>query len=340
MHIKNMTIDQIEDWFRNRGEPAFRCTQLLEWLYRKWAVSFDEMTNLPKDLRQQLADTFVPFSLQEAGVSRADDGTEKYVLQLRDGETVECVLIPSARRRTVCISSQVGCPVRCAFCASGRHGLVRDLEPAEIVDQVLFACRRFGERVTNVVVMGIGEPLLNLQHVTAACENLCDPRLLDLGARRITISTSGIPAGIRKLAQAEPQWNLALSLQATTDRDRDRLIPAAYRFPLADICKACSLYRHKTGRQLTIEFALIAGQNDSSRDADRLADMAAELAAKVNLIPYNETGTAFQAPSRDDVHAFRDRLEQKNVRTTIRQRRGDTIAAACGQLRHRRSEGS
>ena len=227
--IKNLSKAAFEEWLTDRNQPRFRRDQLRNWLYQKWAVDFSEMRNIPKPLRRQLEQEFCACSLELVESQTADDGTVKSLCRLQDGETIESVLIEAPERNTVCISTQVGCAVRCSFCASGQAGLVRDLEVAEIVDQVVLACRQLGKRVTNVVVMGMGEPLLNYENLEGALDQMNDPHGLGIGARRITVSTSGIPDGIRRLADSGRQWNLALSLHATTNTQRARLIHALAR---------------------------------------------------------------------------------------------------------------
>jgi 23S rRNA (adenine2503-C2)-methyltransferase len=340
-HIKDLTDAALEAVLREAGQPAFRARQLRQWLYRQRVRSFAEMRNLPAALRERLADGFVAFALVCRETQTAADGTVKWLFELPDGETVETVFIPADGRTTVCISTQVGCPVRCAFCASGRDGLVRDLTPGEIVDQVIAACDPGGKRPDNIVVMGIGEPLLNLDAVLPALDRICTPEPdgLGFGARHVTVSTSGIVPGILRLAEAGRQWNLALSLHASNDAARARLIPAAYRYPLAEILDACRTYRERTGRMVTLEYALFRNRNDGDGDAAELAQIARSLRAKVNLIPCNAAGGAFAAPAADRVQAFLARLLDLRVQATVRRRRGEDILAACGQLRTHRDPG-
>jgi 23S rRNA (adenine2503-C2)-methyltransferase len=293
------------------------------------------MANVPKALRQALDQAFMVCAVEQVRVAESRDGTRKFLLRLQDDETIETVLIPTEERSTVCVSTQVGCPVRCAFCASGRRGLVRDLSVGEIVDQVLFASAMLGRRVDNIVVMGMGEPLLNLDAVTAALNRLCNPDLAGFGARHVTVSTSGIVPGIRRLADEGRQWNLALSLHATTDRARAEFIPDRHRYPLTQVLDACGRYREKTGRMVTFEYALLSGRNDSDLDAQDLARMALSLRAKVNLIPCNSTGGVFEAPDGGACRRFLSLLRERGVQASLRQERGSDIDAACGQLRSR-----
>ena len=334
--IKNLDYEALATWLDDHRQPQFRTKQIFNWLYDKWATSFDEMRNVPKSLREQLDNAFLACSLEVVDSQTAADGTVKYLYKLPDDETIESVLITAGERKTVCVSSQVGCPVRCTFCATGAQGLIRNLQAAEIIDQVVMACRHFGERVTNVVVMGMGEPLLNYDNLVQALDRMDAPEALNIGARRITVSTSGIPDGIRRLADAGRQWNLALSLQAVKETQRARLIPAPYRYPLSEILEACQFYREQTNRLITIEYTLLHGRNCSMNDAERLAAIAKQLHAKVNLIPCNPTVSKSRAPSASETHKFLEILTRQGVNATIRRGKGAEIQAACGQLRARR----
>jgi len=333
--IRNLAHPELRAWLKDQGRPQYRADQISDWLYRRLAVDFGEMSNLPQPLRQALDRQFLALSVTCADRQEDAEGTAKYLLQLADGNHIESVLIRSGTRATVCVSTQVGCPVRCTLCASGRHGLVRDLDTAEIVDQVIFACRQLGRTVSNIVVMGMGEPLLNLRNTVKALDNLCAPEGLRLGARRITISTSGIPDGIKALADLGRQWHLALSLHAVSDEKRARLIPSGYRCALAEILAACALYKQRTGRIVTLEYALIHEFNDRPDDIQGLAAIARRLQAKVNLIPCNDAGTAYRPPSPPEVSAFAQGLRQRGIPVTVRRGKGARIQAACGQLRQK-----
>lgn len=334
--IKSLPPDALSAWLAQRGHPAYRAAQLNEWLYRHGCRSFEEMATIPKSLRGELAAAFLAFTLECLDTQQAGDDTRKFLYRLPDGETIESVLVRAPYRDTVCVSTQVGCPVRCAFCASGRFGLVRNLESGEIIDQVIAATRDLGHRVSHVVVMGMGEPLLNLEALVPALDAICDPDRLGIGARHVTVSTSGIVPGIRHLAGLRRQWNLALSLHATSDQARAAFIPDAHRFPLEHVLAACAEYRERTGRMVTLEYALIAGGNDSAEDTRRLADMARGLHAKVNLIPCNSTGSRHRPPDPEQVRRILDTLRKRGVRVTVRREKGAEIQAACGQLRARR----
>jgi 23S rRNA (adenine2503-C2)-methyltransferase len=331
------------------GEPAFRARQLWQWLYVRLAADFDEMTNLPQALRNRLAQFYRLSPLTPIDELVSEDGlTRKVLFRLPDGETIESVWMEYDRGRTVCVSSQVGCALGCAFCATGQGGFVRDLSPAEIVDQVLYFARGAAPRgdatsrraaqqsVSNVVLMGMGEPLLNYDAVWQAIETWNDHQGFDLGARRITLSTAGIVPGIRRLAQESLQVGLAVSLHAADDALRDRLVPVNRRYPLADLLVACRDYVAQTGRRITIEVALIDGVNDDVEQAGQLARLLRGLECHVNLIPLNPSPGADYRPSpRHKVAAFQRALADRQIAVTVRLRRGIDIQAGCGQLRQR-----
>ena len=342
LHIKDQSHDALGRWLEAHGQKSFRLKQIDQWLYQHWVADFAEMRNVPGELRSSLANDFVCKSVSQAECLKGAGDTRKYLLALEDGEVIETVLIRAPQRETVCVSTQVGCPVQCAFCASGQGGLVRDLTAGEIVDQVLHVCRDLDRKITNVVVMGIGEPLLNLRNVIDALDQLCDSQRFGLGARRVIISTSGIVPGIHRLAELGRQWKLALSLHATSDELRAQFIPRRYRYPLEQVLDACVDYRKSIGRMVTLEYALIAGRNDTRRDATELAEISRRLDAKINLIALNPVSDGLASPSDDEVKRFCRRLEDHGARVTIRLSRGQNIEGACGQLRrHRqRNDGS
>ena len=331
--IRQLPAADLLQWLINHGQPKFRAAQILDWVYQKLAASPEDMANIPKDLRQDLARDFDFCTTVPAETKQDDDGTVKWLLRLQDGNTVESVLIRTPERATVCISTQVGCAVHCVFCATGKQGFVRNLTPAEIIDQVVVASRENGRLVNNVVVMGMGEPLHNLDHLGTALETICSPDGLGLGARHVTVSTSGIPLGIRRLADLQRPWNLAVSLHAPTDDLRARLIPTRHRHPLADILTACDYYRTTTGRMVTLEYTLLKGINDSLEQAAKLAAIARQLHTKVNLIPCNCPDDSFLPPERGDCEKFLNVLVGRGIQATLRRRKGFAIQAACGQLR-------
>lgn len=338
--LKDLSDEELSELLERCGVAAFRADQLRHWLYQKWAADFSEMKNLPAALLGKLQAGYRVFTLQAEETLTAEDGCVKWLSRLSDGNTVETVLIRAPERATVCISTQVGCQVRCVFCASGSKGLIRNLTTAEIIDQVLLPCRYLEAKINNIVVMGMGEPLHNLDMLSRALDNLNAPDKFALGARHITISTSGIVPGIRKLADLHRPWNLAISLHATSDQQRAQIIPPDYRYPLEEIISACQYHRQQTNRMPTLEYALLKSFNDSPEDAARLAALAARLHAKINLIPCNPGPSRYQAPALAQCRAFLERLIRAGAQATLRTRKGDAIKAACGQLRSRQTKDS
>ena len=354
----DLTYPELEAFVAAQGEPRFRARQLWDWLYRQLATDFDAMTNLPRAFRERLAETATLALLEPVAETWSADGmAQKFLFRLRDGQLVESVLMhyedEAARvadeddpneaeavgreRHTVCISSQVGCAMGCVFCATGQMGLVRNLTPGEIVAQVLWAervLRPAGKRVTNVVYMGMGEPLANFENVWQSVETLHDPRGFNLGARRMTISTVGLVPGMRKLAQQTLPVNLALSVHGATDAVRDAIVPINGRFKLAEVIEAAADYVAKTGRRLTVEWVLIQNVNDTPEQAEALADLLSGMLVHVNLIPLNPTpGYHGETPTLARSLRFRDILAARGIPTTLRMRRGIDVQAGCGQLR-------
>ncbi|MBN1865592.1 MAG: 23S rRNA (adenine(2503)-C(2))-methyltransferase RlmN [Victivallales bacterium] len=320
-------------WLEFEGQRAFRADQIMGWIYRKWTLDPLEMQNLPECLRIRLSDSFSCGTVKMLDSQSAPDGTAKLLLGLHDGQTIESVIIPHGSRTTFCLSSQVGCPVGCRFCASGTGGLVRNLHAGEIVEQLLACCRHYGARPDNLVFMGVGEPLMNLDNLLVALEAICDKARFDFAQRRITISTSGWTAGIRRLAECRRQFNLAVSLHGSDDSVRKKLIPNCRR-PLHEILDACDHYRSQTGRMVTFEYTLIDGVNSRPEQATELADIAKRSRAKVNLIPLNAVPSLpFGPPQRDVIKKFMSVLEARGVQVSIRIGKGSSVAAACGQLR-------
>jgi len=321
-----MTTKDLEAFVEQLGEPKYRGRQLAMWIYRKGILTFDAMTDLPKSFRERLQEIAVINPLQVIDVKVASDGTTKYLSQLPDGETVECVFIPHSDWDTICVSTQVGCPIGCKFCASG-ESFARNLTAGEIVGQVLIAKRRENP---NIVFMGMGEPLLNLDNLVKAV-NLLN-REVGIGARRMTVSTIGIVQGIRKLAQLGMQVNLAVSLHAPSDELRSKLIPAKLP-PIAEIMKACWEYFQVTKRRITFEYVLLKSVNDKVEHAVELARLLKDLPCHVNLIPYNSTVDEFERPNEFAIEKFRQILANKGIPVTVRHERGTEIQGACGQLR-------
>lgn len=315
----------------------FQSRQIFKWLHQKQEFNFDAMTDLSLALRQQLQENFVAnrLSLVEMSVS-SGTGTKKALLRLEDGETVESVLIRSKDRVTLCLSSQVGCAVKCSFCATGMSGFARNLSAGEIVEQALYllADEELGDRVPNIVYMGMGEPFRNYDAVVKSVRLLMSKDGLGIGARRITVSTVGELPGIERFADEDWQVRLSVSLHAANDSLRNTLVPLNRKYDLERLMEAVENYHEKTGRQMTYEWALLEGVNDSPRDADELATLIGESKSFVNLIPYNPVeGLEYKPPTSVVCRAFRDRLLGHGIKTTLRLERGQDIDAACGQLR-------
>ncbi len=333
--LAGLDFDEIAALVDELGEPPYRARQLFSWIQEKSARDSDALTNLPKALRDRLADV-LPLRAATAGTRHdSKDGTFKLLARFHDGETAECVYIPEGDRRTVCISTQVGCGVGCIFCASGEQGVVRNLDAGEIVDQVhLVRTASGGERPGNVVVMGMGEPLHNVNPLVKALRLLQDPRGLDLSPRRITVSTSGPRAGFRELLSSGVKVNLAVSLHAAEDRLRQELVPRGDTGTVQELQGMAAAWFRATRRDVTFEYVLLAGINDRDEDALALARLAGRH-LNVNLIPMNPVPYAPQlrAPSRERIQSFVDLLERAGVVVHVRRQRGDDVAAACGQLR-------
>ncbi|NJO94280.1 MAG: 23S rRNA (adenine(2503)-C(2))-methyltransferase RlmN [Hydrococcus sp. RM1_1_31] len=325
------SLTQLTEWVQQQGQPAYRGKQLHQWLYEKGARSLGEISVFPKQWRENLVDYPVGRSSIHYR-SIAPDETRKYLLRLADGLIIEAVGIPTAKRLTVCVSSQVGCPMACDFCATGKGGYTRNLKSHEIVDQVLTVREDFGERVSNVVFMGMGEPLLNLTEVVAAVHTLNED--VGIGQRSLTISTVGIPEKIRQLAQHHLQVTFAVSLHASNQKLREQLIPSSKHYTLANIIEDCREYVQLTGRRVTFEYVLLSGVNDLPEQALQLAKLLRGFQTHVNLIPYNPIQEAdYQRPNRQRIEAFTDILQQEHIAVSVRYSRGLEADAACGQLR-------
>ncbi|MFP4056832.1 MAG: 23S rRNA (adenine(2503)-C(2))-methyltransferase RlmN [Candidatus Brocadiia bacterium] len=318
------------------GEPPYRGDQVLGWVYERGVYDFQAMTDLPRVLREALAERAACLTSRVEAARRSADGTEKLLIRLADGQRVETVGIPEGERRTACLSTQVGCAFGCAFCASGLGGLVRDLAPGEIVEQALHARARVAPeaRLTHLVVMGMGEPLASIEALLRALRIFTAPWGLGLSGRRITVSTVGLPAGIRRLAEEGPGVALAVSLHAADEPTRQRLVPRGG--PLGEVVEAAKAYRGATGRDVTFEYALAKGVNDSADDARALADLVGEEPIFVNVIPLNPVaGVGLEPPPAGRVRRFVAELRDRGVRARERRQRGADIEAACGQLRRR-----
>ena len=349
---RSLNADEAERLLTGWGHKSYRVTQLLGWLYKKRADSIDAMSDLPHVLREQLADVFSLRPLELAREQCSRDGTVKFLWRLPDGELIESVLIPASigrdgsqsNRRTLCVSSQVGCAYGCTFCASGLMGYKRNLAASEIVDQVLAVERwrlakgvdshRPEPLVNNIVMMGMGEPLANYDNLTRALEIFNSPWGLNIGARKITVSTSGLAPQIRRLAETPQQYHLAISLHGATDAVRDKIMPVNRKYPLEELISACEAYQQAKGRMIWVEYILIDGVNTGPEQVEALSSLAKRLQCKVNLIPYNPVdGIELKRPSDETVARFRDGLHHLGVRVTVRTEKGTDIDAACGQLR-------
>ena len=331
-----MSRDHLRRHVLGHGLPGFRAEQMFAWVYRKRVRDPIDMTNLPLTFRRSLP-AICDFGLPEtASVHKSPDGnTHKFVLRLADGARVESVSMRTPKRLTFCISSQVGCALQCSFCATGLMGLKRNLKAHEIVAQVMAMgdFHAWQDDRFNIVYMGMGEPLANLAAVTESIQILHDERGLNLGARRVTVSTSGLVPQMRELTKLELQVGLAVSLHATTDELRDELVPVNKRWPIRELLDAAKDYGRTVGRRVTLEYVLLGGVNDSMEDADRLAAFARELPSKINIIPYNPVpGLDWKRPSQAAIDAFAERLYPRAPAVTVRQTQGGDIWAACGQL--------
>lgn len=332
--FKNLSIPALEAIVSGAGLPPFRAEQLLTWVYAKGARTYDEMSNIPKVVREQFALAYPLHVPQIVARQESHDGTRKYLVEFHDGTRAETVGLPSKDGRlTVCASSQAGCAMACAFCATGQNGLVRDLAPGEIVDQVLAVQGDFQERVTNVVVMGQGEPFANYDATLAALRIMNHPKLLNIGARHITVSTCGVVSGIERFTEEPEQFTLAVSLHAARQEARDVLMPAMQSQRLGTLRQALDRYATATGRRFTLEYALMQGVNDAPEDLDALVKYCRRLLCHVNLIPLNEVpGSEFVPAPPETARTWQETLEQSGIPASIRRSRGTDISAACGQL--------
>lgn len=336
--IHGLTLREITEACVSLGQPRYRASQLWNWLYVRRGASWAEMTNLPASFRKQLEQHFDLTPVSLLAVEGEPHATRKLLLGLRDGERVEAVLIPATDRRTLCVSSQVGCRFACVFCASGQGGFCRNLEAGEIVGQVLLACREFGDRPSNIVYMGMGEPFDNYEAVMRSIRILNDGDGLAIGARHITISTSGIVGGIERLMEEGLQVELSVSLHAPDDALRDRLMPVNRRYPIAQLMEVCGRYAAATKRIITFEYTLIRGTNDSREQITALARLVRGVPSRVNLIPLSPVdGFDGEAPSEDAIRKVVEMLERAGINVTVRFSKGKPINAACGQLRRRAS---
>lgn len=341
INLLGLSPKGLEDFFDSIGEKRFRATQVLKWLHQQGASSFDEMTNISKALRQKLAEVADIREPEVVLEKISTDGTRKWVIRMDGGSSIEMVLIPEGSRKTLCVSSQVGCALDCSFCSTGKQGFNRNLSTAEIIAQLRVAIRSFGpfdpkdeRRVTNVVFMGMGEPLLNFDNVVAATELMMDDNAYGLSKRRVTISTAGVVPAIDRLAGLS-DVSLAVSIHAPNDELRDQLVPVNRRYPLSDLIAACNNYlRHLNDKRvITVEYTLLAGVNDQPEHARQLLKVLRKLPCKLNLIPFNPfPNSGYRKPSADAILRFKQIIVNGGIVTTVRKTRGDDVDAACGQL--------
>lgn len=339
LQLRGMTSEALRHWVvEDLGEKGFRADQLFAWIHQREARDFDEMTNLSKKLRARLTGIASLTTIQPLDAHPSPDGTTKLTFELADGAVVESVVIPAEDRATLCISSQVGCAINCQFCLTARMGLVRNLHAAEIVDQVAWARQIWepesGQRISNLVFMGMGEPLHNYDQVVPALRILLDPKGMDFSRRKITVSTSGLIPTIERFGEEEDlDVNLAVSLNATDDETRTKVMPINARYDIASLMNALRRYPLRKRQRITFEYVMLAGVNDSFDDARRLVELMEDLPAKVNLIPWNPfDGADFERPNMDHVDAFQQFLLDSGVNATVRRTRGLEAMAACGQL--------
>lgn len=335
-HLLEPENQDLEMWLRDRNQPDFRGRQIRKWLFEKRASDFQQMTDLPTGLREQLPSDFCLWTTQIAGHSQAADGTEKLLLELADGGRIECVLLRDGQRRSICISTQVGCAMGCVFCASGLDGVERNLTAGEIVEQMLRLQQLLpaDERLSHIVVMGMGEPLANLDALLPALRETRRKDGLGISVRRITISTVGLPAATDRLAKRDPRYHLAVSLHAPNDALRSQLIPINKKTGLKKTLAAADRYFEVSGRRLTFEYVLLADINDQPQHARELALLLRGRTALLNVIPYNwVAGLPYKTPTPAAQRRFREILEQAGLAVKFRLRKGDKISAACGQLR-------
>ena len=332
MELFGLDSAELSQYCKKLGHSSFRGKQIADWLYKKFVRDIDQMTNLPAVVREQLAGEATITRSEIIKESRAKDGTTKFLLKLGDGETIESVLLPYSDRTSVCVSTQVGCAAGCLFCATAECGFVRNLAAGEIVDQVLTLQERGGARVTHVVFMGMGEPLLNFDNLLQAIHLL--NKEIGIGMRHITVSTVGITPTIRKLEELDLQITLAVSLHAPDNELRNKIVPMSAKYTLNELIAACKEYANSTKRRITFEYLMLAGVNDSIEQALALTKLLRGILCHVNLIPYNEVaGKAYRKPTKEAIAEFRQTLEQEGVEVTQRMERGQSVSAACGQLK-------
>lgn len=332
INIRDLYYEELEEILVNMGEKKYRAKQVYSWLY-KGVTSFDDMTDISKELIQKLKDNFILNQLTLADYQKSKDGTIKYLFKLNDGHAIESVLMKYKYGYTACISNQIGCKMGCTFCASAKIGFIRNMTPGEIVGQILAIQKESGEQVSNVVFMGIGEPLDNYDNVIKAVRIINDPKALNIGARHISISTCGLVHNIIRLANENIQCNLCISLHSSHDNVRTDMMPINKAYNIAQVIEACKEYIKLTNRRITFEYALVDGVNDSREDAIHLSRLLKGMLCHVNLIPINKIkGGKYEKSSTEKILAFRDTLNDRGIVATVRRELGSDISAACGQL--------
>jgi len=331
--IKDFSLEELRKEISKFFMPSYRADQIFFWLYKKGVHNFSCMTNLPEDFRDTLSRFYYINALYLKKTLKSSDGTEKFLFELCDKRLIESVIIPSASRYTLCLSTQVGCKYGCVFCASGANGFKRNLSVSEIIDQILYIQHVLKYPITNIVFMGMGEPLDNYENVSRAIMIINDPKGLGLGAGRITVSTCGIVPGIHRLKDLGLKINLSLSLHAANDTLRNKVVPINKIYPLQEVISACLDFKKKIGTKITLEYVLLRGLNDSSEDSMALARIAKRLDAKVNLIPCSPApGKSYTPPDKKKIELFRKTLLENGINVTLRNSRGLDIQAGCGQL--------
>ncbi len=336
MDIKSMYMEELNEWTKKKGLPEFRAKQIYKWMHEKYVADVDDMTNLPKDLRRLIAEEGFVTVTERARQASKNGKTAKYLYELSDGQMIETVFMQYDYGNSICISSQAGCRMGCSFCASTIGGLVRNLTASEMLEQVYATMRTKGERISNIVIMGTGEPLDNYENVIRFIKIISDENGYNISQRNITLSSCGIVPMIKRLADEKLTITFALSLHAPTDEDRKRLMPIANKYSIAETIDACKYYFEKTGRRITFEYSLVKGENDSEKQAKRLAALLKGINCHVNLIPINPINERNYSKSDDNsVEKFKFTLEKNSINVTIRKSVGSDIDAACGQLRRK-----
>ncbi len=336
-HIKNLTVEELISWAAANNEKAFRARQVYDWVWKKNGIDFNQMTDIPLGFRKILSETFVCNSFKNVEEFISKDGTRKYAFQMADDNVIESVLIPSLSRITACISTQVGCALGCKFCATGNLGFIRDMTFPEIHDQIVmlmnYSMEKYQQTLSNIVVMGMGEPLLNYDNMVQALDKLSDKNLLNFSPLRVTISTAGVVPGIKRMADLNSPYQLAISLHSANENKRKKMMPVANKYSLSMLTDALIYYHKKTNNRITIEYILFDGINDGNEDADALAKFCRSFPVKVNLISYNSiSDNNFRRSEPQKSKSFADFLESKNMIVNLRKSKGGDIMAACGQL--------